>query len=231
MNPLGVITVGEYSPLGIFLSADSVVKAVVIALIATSIASWAIIVSRSVAVMIEGKKARDVFSALTFVKNVEELDALCSSNTGSASRILEPVSAEWRWSIESRLKNYEQLRNRIFSVVDMAIAREGKRAAGQSSLLATIGSTAPFVGLFGTVWGIMHSFISIGQTQDTSLAVVAPGIAEALMATAIGLFCAIPAVVGYNRLLKALGQLETDWRSTASVLEVAISRNFDLKGQ
>lgn len=93
-------------------------------------------------------------------------------------------------------------------------------------MLATIGSTAPFVGLFGTVWGIMHSFISIGQSQDTSLAVVAPGIAEALMATAIGLFCAIPAVIGYNRLMQSVGQLEIEWRSAASSIEVAVSRQF-----
>lgn len=226
MNETGIINVGEYSPIGIFISADYIVQSVIVLLLAASVASWTIMIARTISIIREARRTRHATAALTFVKTVENLEEFCVDSFGAIKRVLEGIGLEWRWSLDSHAREYDTVRQRILSTADLIVVREAKRLTGQTSMLATIGSTAPFVGLFGTVWGIMHSFISIGQSQDTSLAVVAPGIAEALMATAIGLFCAIPAVIGYNRLMQSVGQLEIEWRSAASSIEVAVSRQF-----
>lgn len=217
----------SFSPMGIFEAAGPVVQAVIIILLIASIASWSIMIARWTLVFAEQKRLGLLAPRLGDVTDVDALSELCKTSGCAGSRVLASVCGEWDWSAQNSSKTYDQVRARLLSVVDMAVTREAGKIAGRMSWLATIGSIAPFVGLFGTVWGIMDSFISIGQAQDTSLAVVAPGIAEALMATAIGLFCAIPAVIGYNRLLSALAQLESGWRSMAGQVEVAISRQFE----
>ena len=217
----------DLSPARIFLDADPLVQGVIVVLLVASVISWAIMLSRAWSISRERRAIAALNRSLSDVGSVEQLAQLSADASGAAARVAGAIGEEWGWSAQNAVGSYDQCRARILSVADLVIARETGRVAGRTSFLATIGSIAPFVGLFGTVWGIMRSFISIGQSQDTSLAVVAPGIAEALMATAIGLFCAIPAVVGYNRLLHGLGQLETGWRMIAARLEVAISRQFE----
>lgn len=217
----------SFTPMGIFEAAGPVVQAVIIILLIASIASWSIMIARWASVFAEQKRMSSLAGQLAGLTDGDALSELCRTAGCAGSRVLSSVGGEWDWSARNSSRSYDQVRSRILSVIDMSVATEAGKIAGRMSWLATIGSIAPFVGLFGTVWGIMDSFVSIGQTQDTSLAVVAPGIAEALMATAIGLFCAIPAVIGYNRLLSALAQLESGWRSMAGQVEVAISRQFE----
>ncbi|WP_298164247.1 MotA/TolQ/ExbB proton channel family protein [Novosphingobium sp.] len=217
----------DLSPARIFLDADPLVQGVIAVLLLASVVSWSIIIGRAWSIARERRRLARLDALIGELGTPDDLAQACDGPASAAARLGTAIGAEWRWSAEHAVRGYAQLRARVLSVADLAIARESARVAGRTSFLATIGSIAPFVGLFGTVWGIMRSFISIGQSQDTSLAVVAPGIAEALMATAIGLFCAIPAVVGYNRLLHGLGQLETGWRALASRIEVEMSRRFE----
>ena len=219
--------VDSWSPAGILGSADPFVQAIVVLLLIASIASWAIILQRAWLLYAERRKTRLVSRELVQNAQARDLKYAASIVRCGAGQILEAMLAEWEWSFENHSRGYDQVRSRILSAGELAIAREGAKLTGGTSLLATIGSIAPFVGLFGTVWGIMGSFLAIGQTQDTSLAVVAPGIAEALMATAVGLFCAIPAVIGYNRLLNGLARQEAEWRRLAGRLEIAFSRSFE----
>lgn len=231
------------SPVEIFLGADRVVQGVMVLLALVSIASWSIIASRLWAMLQERRIVWASKRALTTINSEDDLATLCELANGGISRIMTAVEAEWRWSSTSawsrgRSKSdaslftlppqrpYEPVRARLLTVAELAIAVESRGLAARSAWLGTIGSVTPFVGLFGTVWGIMSSFLAIGQTEDTSLAVVAPGIAEALMATAVGLACAIPAVIAYNRLLQGVAEIETDWRLIVGQLEVAISRHF-----
>jgi biopolymer transport protein ExbB/TolQ len=219
------------SPLHIFISADWLVQSIIILLLLASIASWALIINRGWAIRRELRYVRNARRTLTSVGTRDQLHQLIDQEKGQIVPILSAIEAEWRWSSENPQQSYDQARDRILSVAEMTVAREGRRLAGRTGWLATIGSTAPFIGLFGTVWGIMRSFLAIGMSQDTSLAVVAPGIAEALLATAIGLFCAIPAVIGFNRLQQGIAEVDAEWRSTGGLLEVAISRHFSTRSR
>lgn len=219
----------DFSPVTVFLHADHVVQTIMGGLLIASAVSWSIIMHRALRIAGERKRAHAIAEALANVSSAEGLAEIGHGAGHSAQRILAVLSDEWAWSLVHAGSGYDQVRARILSSADLAIAGELNQVSGRTPLLATIGSISPFVGLFGTVWGIMRSFISIGQTQDTSLAVVAPGIAEALMATAIGLFCAIPAVIGYNRLLAGMSQLDAVWRTIAGRVEIAISRQFETR--
>jgi len=217
------------SPFHIFLQADRLVQAIIVMLMLASVVSWSIIIGRAWALSLERHRAVSVKRLLTSIGTQDELRNLSDGAEGRIMRILGAIEVEWRWSSENLVRDYEQVRERVVSIAEMAIQREGRSLAGRTGWLATLGTSAPFIGLFGTVWGIMGSFLAIGQSQDTSLAVVAPGIAEALLATAVGLFCAIPASIGYNRLVQALAAVDAEWRSIAGLLEVAISRHFETR--
>lgn len=214
------------SPFHIFLEADRLVQAVIVLLLLASIASWSIIIGRAWAIWRELQRSRMVKRLLTTVGTQDDLRHLSDGAEGRITHILGAIEVEWRWSSENLVRDYDQVRQRVVSIADMTIAREERHLAGSTAWLATLGTSAPFIGLFGTVWGIMGSFLAIGQSQDTSLAVVAPGIAEALLATGVGLFCAIPAAMGFNRLVQMLGAVDAEWRSIAGLLELAISRHF-----
>ncbi|GBH31551.1 MotA/TolQ/ExbB proton channel family protein [Sphingobium xenophagum] len=214
------------SPFHIFVQADRLVQAIIVLLMLASVVSWSIIIGRAWALSLERHRAVSVKRLLTSIGTQDELRNLSDGAEGRIMRILGAIEVEWRWSSENLVRDYEQVRERVVSIAEIAIQREGRSLAGRTGWLATLGTSAPFIGLFGTVWGIMGSFLAIGQSQDTSLAVVAPGIAEALLATAVGLFCAIPASIGYNRLVQALAAVDAEWRSIAGLLEVAISRHF-----
>lgn len=216
----------SFSPIEIFLHADPVVQVIMGFLIIVSVASWSIMISRGWAIMEEAKKTRLLAEQLKPLVELPHTTRATFGDASGAERVLAGSLAEWEWSESEQAADYERARTRAQTATEVAIVKESSALAGRASLLATIGATAPFVGLFGTVWGIMRSFVAIGQSQDTSLAVVAPGIAEALMATAVGLFCAIPAVVGYNRILAGLGEVDNGWRAIAAQADILISRRF-----
>ena len=219
--------VASLSPLGLFLQADIVVKIVMLGLLAASVWSWAIIVDRSRTLA----RIRD--EAGRFEKHFWESESLerLADRSGKAkhpmARVFTAGMGEWRQSLAKGKPDREGVRARLASSMNTAVEREMDMLSDRLNILATIGSVAPFVGLFGTVWGIMRAFTSIAATQNTTLAVVAPGIAEALFATAIGLFAAIPAVIGYNRLLHGLGRLEARLRAFSDEFHGLLSRQLD----
>jgi biopolymer transport protein TolQ len=226
---LALKTAAELSPFALFLQADIVVKAVMFGLLLASVWSWAIILERSRRLSkINGEAAQfeDWFW------KADSLDGLYEpasrANHPSARAFIAGMN-EWRRSLSAKRSGIDRegLRSRLASAINVAIARDIDELSDRLSMLATIGSVAPFVGLFGTVWGIMRSFAGIAASQNTSLAVVAPGIAEALFATAIGLFAAIPAVIGYNRLLHRVNRLEARLGNFAEEYLNLLSRQLD----
>jgi biopolymer transport protein TolQ len=151
---------------------------------------------------------------------------VCSSDLPSA-RVAAAGLDEWKRSTAKQPVDRDATRQRIGAAMESQVAEEADELAGRLNFLATVGSVAPFVGLFGTVWGIMGSFFQIGAQQSASLAVVAPGIAEALFATAIGLFAAIPAVIAYNRFSGSVNQYEAKLQRFADKLHNGLSRELD----
>ncbi len=214
-------------PIELFWDADIVVKAVMIGLILASIWTWMIIVSFSMRIGGLSKKSR-AYEADFWDTNDRE--AALSKRQRSAvpsARVAGAGLDEWRRSTKGGGVDRVAARDRIASAMESQVAHEADELAGRLGFLATTGSVAPFVGLFGTVWGIMNSFFQIGAQQSASLAVVAPGIAEALFATAIGLFAAIPAVIAYNRFSNSVNQYEARLQRFADKVHAGLSRDLD----
>ncbi len=226
MDPIAKAA-SDLSPWALFLEADIVVKLVMFGLLAASVWSWAIIFERSRrlrAINEQAKQFEDWFW------KAESLDALydpAAKATHPSAKLFVAGMNEWRRSLARGRIDREGVRSRLASVTQVSIAREIDDLGDKLNILATIGAVAPFVGLFGTVWGIMRSFTSLAASQNPTLAVVAPGIAEALFATAIGLFAAIPAVIGYNRLLHNVGRLEARLSAFAEEFQGLLSRQLD----
>ena len=197
---------GGYSFLDLFLMADIVVKAVMIGLIVASIWSWAIIFEKIFAFR-RARREADRFEQMFWSgQSLDELYAgLSRGRTFSMASLFVAAMREWKRSVEGNIRALGGIQMRVEKVMDVTITREMEQLERRLLFLATVGSTAPFIGLFGTVWGIMNAFTNIAQQQQTNLAVVAPGIAEALFATALGLVAALPAVIFYN---KFAGDLE-----------------------
>ncbi|MCS6986205.1 MAG: protein TolQ [Sphingomonadaceae bacterium] len=229
MDRLALTSAAELSPLALFLQADIVVKAVMLGLLMASVWSWAIILERSRTLR---RLRRDVEAFERRFWKAGSLDELpLGRSDNPAAQVFRAGMDEWRASTHGRAAvDREGVRARLQGVMAAAVERAMSDLSDRLNWLATIGAVAPFVGLFGTVWGIMRAFVAIGQTQDTSLAVVAPGIAEALFATAIGLFAAIPAVVGYNRLQHAIGRLEDRLLAFSAAFHAMMSRELDRLG-
>ncbi len=219
-------TADAMSPWALFLEADLVVKAVMIGLMLASIWSWAIIFERSRRLT---RIDRDVAAFEQRFWKAKTLDELkVEKGRHPTGDLFLAGMDEWQASVEGRRQvDREGVRARLHAVMAASIDRSVSDLSDRLNILATVGSVSPFVGLFGTVWGIMRSFIAIGVTQNTSLAVVAPGIAEALFATAIGLFAAIPAVIGYNRLLHRITRLEDRLQAFSSSFHALMSRELD----
>jgi biopolymer transport protein TolQ len=188
----------DLSLLGLFLQADPIVKAVMLFLLLVSVICWGIIFDKVVRLL----RARDAVSRFEEAVRSDAAFADASRLEGASQAILGAGLREW--IDPARDESRAERRERIERAMRESSASELRRLEPGLSFLATVGSTAPFLGLFGTVWGIMNSFASIAQANDTSLAVVAPGIAEALFATALGLVAAIPSVIAYNRFATAL---------------------------
>ncbi|HMO73635.1 MAG TPA: protein TolQ, partial [Paracoccaceae bacterium] len=191
----------DFSLLALFARATMTVKLVMILLVIMSFWSWAIIIQRHI-VFRKARREADVFDrAFWSGEPLDELyDKIGPEPSGAAQKVFAAGMLEWRRSHKQDGGLIAGAQARIDRAMDVAIGRESERLNAGLSFLATTGSTAPFIGLFGTVWGIKHAFEQIAISQNTNLAVVAPGIAEALLATGIGLVAAIPAVVFYNKL-------------------------------
>ena len=220
----------ELSPVALFLQADIVVKAVMIGLLLASVWSWSIIVERTRRLSRLNSEAAKFEDWFWKAKDLDSLYEPASRADHPSARAFLAGLNEWRRSLagkSGRSIDREGLRSRLASSISVAIGRDIDDLSDRLNALATIGSVAPFVGLFGTVWGIMRSFAGIAASQNTSLAVVAPGIAEALFATAIGLFAAIPAVIGYNRLLHRVNRLEARLNAFAEEFLNLLSRQLD----
>ncbi|WP_138933177.1 protein TolQ [Roseovarius arcticus] len=218
----------DFSMWGMFAQATFVVKLVMFMLILASFWAWAIIVQK----LILYRKARteaETFDRLFW--SGEPLDELFeqigTEPDGQSQRIFASGMMEWRRSHRNDGGMIAGATARIDRSMDVAIAKESESMQSGLSVLATVGSTAPFVGLFGTVWGIMHAFIGIAASQNTSLAVVAPGIAEALLATALGLLAAIPAVIFYNKLSADSDRIVAGYEAFADEFATILSRQLD----
>ena len=211
-----------------FWGAHFVVKAVMIGLLAASVWSWAIIVNKFILIR-KFRTSMDQFEESFWSgKSLEDLYASLSNHpTTAMATLFVAAMREWKRSFQTASSSYMGLQARIEKVLDVSIAREIERLESNLLVLASVASAGPFVGLFGTVWGIMSSFRSIAASKNTSLAVVAPGIAEALFATAIGLFAAIPAVIGYNRFQGDVARAQARLESFADEFSSILSRQID----
>ena len=201
----------DFSLVSLFLRADLVVKSVIIILILASIYSWAIIVAKLIRFR-RLKQLENEFDEIFWSGNSFEdlFETFNYNQSDPKSKIFCSAIIEWKKSKKNKdiikLSNINSLKERMNRSMQVTFNKETEQIEKNITFLATAGSTAPFIGLFGTVWGIMNSFQSIAVAQNTSLSVVAPGIAEALFATALGLFVAIPAVVAYNKITSDLSK-------------------------
>ncbi len=196
---------------GLFLEADIVVKLVMIILLAASFWTWAIIIEKAMRMRRLRSRAEDFEESFWSGGSLDDLyDRIDSRPTDPMSALFVSAMREWRRSVAKGLAAGEDARmrtqQRVERVMGITLGREMDRLEKHMIFLASVGSAAPFLGLFGTVWGIMNAFTSIAASKNTSLAVVAPGIAEALFATALGLVAAIPAVIAFNKLSNDLGR-------------------------
>ncbi len=221
-------TTGNFSPFMLFMEADIVVKTVMVGLLLASVWTWTIIVSFGMKIRQIARKSDRFERAFSKAENIDRFfDEHGKSNLPSA-KVMAAGVREWRRSTAKRPVDREGTRQRLASAMNSTIAEEVDGIADRLNFLATVGSVAPFVGLFGTVWGIMRSFSAIAAEQNSSLAVVAPGIAEALFATAIGLFAAIPAVIAYNRFSHRLNKLEARMGRFADSFHATLSRELEI---
>jgi len=232
MEQVGLEAAGSVTLWGLFIQAGFIVKLVMLGLIAASVWTWAIVVDKSVSY---GKARRqlDSFEQVFWSgQSLEELyRTLAERQTSGMSAMFVAAMREWKKSFERGARSPIGLQMRIDRAMDVTLARESETLEARLGSLATIGSAAPFVGLFGTVVGIMTSFQAIAGSKQTSLAVVAPGIAEALLATAIGLVAAIPAVIAYNKFSADAGKLTARMEGFADEFSAILSRQIDEKLQ
>ncbi|MEK9679172.1 MAG: protein TolQ [Rhodospirillaceae bacterium] len=228
---VGLAAQYDFSVWALFTKADVIVKMVMIALIVASIWCWAIIIEKSMRLRKLNTDAAEFEDTFWSGGSLDALyDRIGSSPRDPMSAVFAAAMREWRRSTEGRVNAMEKgssLTERIERVMDVTVNREVDRIERQMTILASTGSTAPFIGLFGTVWGIMNSFQSIAITKNTSLAVVAPGIAEALFATALGLVAAIPAVIAYNKISKDLDRYASRLDDFTNEFSAIISRQLE----
>ena len=220
----------DMSPITLFLHADIVVKIVMVGLLLASIVTWGIIVAHRLRI---GRLRRANERFERDFAQAQDLDSFYQERgreENPAAKVFAAGLGEWRRSTNGSTVDREGTRSRLATVMHGTVMAEIDRLADRLNILATVGSVAPFVGLFGTVWGIMRSFADIAGANNTSLAVVAPGIAEALFATALGLFAAIPAVVAYNRMAHGINRMEARLTRFADSFQAMLSRELEREG-
>jgi len=221
-------TAGSDSVFIMFLHASLVVQLVMIGLLSASVWCWAIIVNKTMLIR-RARAAMEEFEGVFWSGNsLEDLyQSLAARPTTATASLFVAAMREWKRSFQNVNASFVGLQSRIEKVLDVSISREVEKLEANLLVLATVASAGPFVGLFGTVWGIMTSFRSIAASKNTSLAVVAPGIAEALFATAIGLFAAIPALIAYNKLSGDVAKTQAKMESFADEFSAILSRQID----
>jgi biopolymer transport protein ExbB len=220
-----VVALRELSPWSMFLSADVLVKAVMIGLAFASLVTWTIFIAKMIELSIARRKLRAALGRISDARSLAEAQFSLGARDSVLSSLLAAAMREARLS--AGISSDNGIKERAASSFAEIVRAEARRIRLGMGLLATIGATSPFVGLFGTVWGIMNSFIGISKSQTTNLAVVAPGIAEALLATAFGLVAAIPAVIIYNHFTRVTkGYLELVGRSSGAAGRL-LSRDLD----
>ncbi|WP_322617508.1 tonB-system energizer ExbB [Pseudomonas sp. BIC9C] len=222
-NTLGMAH--DLSPWGMYKNADIIVKIVMIGLAIASIITWTIWIAKGLELMGAKRRLRGEIAQLKKSASLREASATAAKEGTLANLLVHDALEEMRLSVNSREK--EGIKERVSFRLERLVAACGRNMSSGTGVLATIGSTAPFVGLFGTVWGIMNSFIGIAKTQTTNLAVVAPGIAEALLATALGLVAAIPAVVIYNVFARSIAGYKAQVSDASAQVLLLVSRDLD----
>ena len=222
-NTLGMAH--DLSPWGMYKNADIIVKIVMIGLAIASIITWTIWIAKGFEVLGAKRRLRVEIANLKKAGTLKEASESATKKGTLAHLLVQDALEEMRLSANSREK--EGIKERVSFRLERLVAACGRNMSSGTGILATIGSTAPFVGLFGTVWGIMNSFIGIAKTQTTNLAVVAPGIAEALLATALGLVAAIPAVVIYNVFARSITGYKAQVADASAEVLLLVSRDLD----
>ena len=219
------VALRELSPWSMFLSADILVKAVMIGLAFASLVTWTIFIAKMIELSLAQRKLRSALRKISDARSLAEAQFALGARGSVLSALLSAAMREARLS--AGISSDSGIKERAASSFAEIVRAEARRIRLGMGVLATIGATSPFVGLFGTVWGIMNSFIGISKSQTTNLAVVAPGIAEALLATAMGLVAAIPAVIIYNHFFRVTkGYLELVGRSSGAAGRL-LSRDLD----
>jgi len=217
----------DLSVWGMYQHADIVVKAVMIGLLLASVVTWAIFFSKSIELSAARKRLKREQLALANVRSLEEASQTCAGFKGFSLSTLLVKEAENELELSAGSDDNNGIKERTGFRLERRVAAISRHAGRGNGFLATIGAIAPFVGLFGTVWGIMNSFIGIAKTQTTNLAVVAPGIAEALLATALGLVAAIPAVVIYNVFARSIAGYKAQVSDASAEVLLLVSRDLD----
>ena len=214
------------------MAADMVVKGVMLGLAIASLACWTILVVKAFEIAGAKRNASRALRAIHSAQTLAEARASAGDRRDPAAFMLRAAEEEYQRS-EAAIDEAggDGVKERVSSLLGRIELQAGRRLSRGTGILATVGSIAPFVGLFGTVWGIMNSFIGISESQTTNLAVVAPGIAEALLATAIGLVAAIPAVVAYNKLTADAGRIGARLEAFADEFSAILSRQIDERSQ
>jgi biopolymer transport protein ExbB len=215
----------DLSPWGMYLNADPVVKAVLIGLAFASLVTWTVWLAKTIEIIVAKRRVRAASNVLATVRSTVDGVQQLAGTQGEVQRFLDAATTELGLSEGSPER--EGIKERVASRLERIEAACGRRILRGTGVLATIGATAPFVGLFGTVWGIMNSFIGISKSHTTNLAVVAPGIAEALLATAFGLAAAIPAVVIYNVFARSIAGYRASLGDAAAETLRLVSRDLD----
>ena len=224
----GAIAATDFSLVALFLKADIVVKSVMVILVIASVWCWAIIIDKVMRLRRLNRAADEFEDTFWSGGSLDELYKKSGVNPREPmAAVIGAAMREWRRSAETSRDTGKSMIDRVDRVMDVTVTREVERIERQLTILATTGSTAPFIGLFGTVWGIMNSFQAIAISKNTSLAVVAPGIAEALFATALGLLAAIPAVIAYNKISKDMDRYSDRLDTFSGEFSAIISRQSE----
>jgi biopolymer transport protein TolQ len=231
-QPLAGLVPHDLSVLGLFWQSDSIVKFVMLILLCASLWSWAVIFDKAMRLRRLRQAASSFEESFWSGGSLDDLyERVGQRPPDPMTSVFAAAMREWRRSAAKGLLGTAVMRaslqQRIERVMNITVGREMERVERFMAFLATVGSTAPFIGLFGTVWGIINSFQSIAAAKNTSLAVVAPGIAESLFATALGLVAAIPAVVAYNKLATDFGRYAGRLEAFASEFSAILSRQLD----
>lgn len=218
----------DLSPLGMFMAADMIVKGVMIGLAFASLLTWTIWIAKSLELAVARRKLRKIIKTIGHSATLADAAHSLATQKSPAAILVHAAQDEVETSNSAvAFAGGDGVKERVASRLSRIEAAAGRRLSKGTGVLATIGSVAPFVGLFGTVWGIMNSFISISESQTTNLAVVAPGIAEALLATALGLVAAIPAVVIYNVFARSITSYRQSLADAGAGVERLVSRDLD----